>query len=114
MADSLNDPIYESGKCRTVKVWLTDDSKNPQAWIDLAVTVLEHLIAAGEVVLIHCQAGQSRSPHILALYLSKAENKPYDEIYAEIQRLRPEVKRSKLNSNFTTIVDAAKIVAKPT
>jgi predicted protein tyrosine phosphatase len=101
VAHDLNDPIYwVKEKCLTVKVGLSDDRKNSPAMIELAITTLGFLIEAGHTVLIHCRAGCSRSPFILAHYLSRVENKPYNDLWEEIRTLRPEVlKRSKLAPN---------------
>jgi len=49
---------------------------------------LQNLISQGHTVLVHCKQGRSRSPHVIATYLSIAENKPYEEIYDEIRKIR--------------------------
>jgi protein-tyrosine phosphatase len=91
VANDLNDPLYPIHKLITVKVGLSDDLKNSPAMIELAVSTLKHLVDQGHTVLIHCRAGMSRSPHILALYLSQKENKTYREIWEQIRSLRHEV-----------------------
>lgn len=97
VAEDLNDPLYPIHKLVTVKVGLSDDKKNSPGMIDLAVATMKHLVDQGHTVLIHCRAGMSRSPHILALYLSGAEGRSYDEIWSELMSLRTEVlSKSKL------------------
>lgn len=97
VAEDLNDPIYPIYKLLTVKVGLEDSKNNSPGMIDLAVKTLKHLIDQGHTVLLHCRAGMSRSPYILALYLVEAENRTFEDIWAELRSLRQEVSvRSKL------------------
>jgi protein-tyrosine phosphatase len=97
VADDLNDPLYPVFKVVTVKIGLSDDSNNTSDMIDLSVSVLRNLIDQGHRVLIHCRAGMSRSPHILALYLSEIESRDYEDIWKELQSFRPEIRmKSKL------------------
>jgi protein-tyrosine phosphatase len=56
-----------------------------------AINILQKLISENKTVLIHCKHGKSRSPHILAKFISIAENKPYDEIYNEIRSIKTDV-----------------------
>lgn len=91
VADDLNDPIYPAFKLITVKVGLSDGPYNASKMIELAKLTLKNLVEQGHTVLIHCRAGMSRSPHILALYLSEVESRDYEEVWKEIQGLRPEV-----------------------
>jgi predicted protein tyrosine phosphatase len=97
VAEDLNDPLYPIHKLITVKVGLSDDQKNNEQMIGLAVATLANLLNQGHTVLIHCKAGMSRSPYILALYLSFKENRLFDEVWQELRKLRPEVsEKSKL------------------
>ncbi len=89
--NDLNDPIYPVHKLITVKVGLSDDKNNSPEMISLAVSILRNLLDQGHTVLIHCRAGMSRSPHILALYLAELENRTFDDVWKEIQSLRPEI-----------------------
>jgi protein-tyrosine phosphatase len=90
LAYEIDDGDVPPDMMRTVKVALVDDSSNHPYMVDLAVTVLDKMIENGERVLVHCIAGRSRSPHIVATYLSRKEGKSYDEVYAEIRKKRPE------------------------
>lgn len=91
VANDLNDPLYPIYKVLTFKIGLSDDKMNSYSTIALAIYTLKYLVDEGHIVLIHCRAGMSRSPHVLALYLSKVENKTYGQVWDEIRKLRPEI-----------------------
>jgi len=55
---------------------------------------LTWLIRMGKV-LVHCEAGSSRSPVVVAVYLHVVGYKNFDEALAEIRSLRPVVSPSK-------------------
>ena len=40
-------------------------------------------------VLVHCQAGISRSPTIVIAYLMKKEKKEFQTVYNEVKAIRP-------------------------
>lgn len=91
VANDLNDSIYPISKLICIKVGLSDDLTNPPELINLAQVTLKSLINQGHIVLVHCRAGMSRSPHILALYLAASEGVSYSKVWAELRKLRPEV-----------------------
>ena len=62
--------------------------------IDLAALTLAEMLTRGEKVLVHCAAGQSRSPLIAAKALSIIEKKDIKEIYEELFKLLPNIKNS--------------------
>jgi len=55
---------------------------------------LSRLIRTGKA-LVHCEAGSSRSPVVVAVYLHVVGYKNFDEALAEIKALRPVVSPSK-------------------
>jgi len=55
------------------KVGLSDDGRNDCDEIDRAIDTLHELVQAGKKVLVHCRAGVSRSPSVVAAYLAKYE-----------------------------------------
>lgn len=55
------------------KIPLKDDGSNDCDEIDRAVDSLHELIQQGHRVLVHCRAGVSRSPSVVAAYLAKYE-----------------------------------------
>lgn len=56
-----------------------------------AAKYAKELIDKGSILLIHCQAGKSRSPHVAALVLSEIENIDYDKAYERILVARQSV-----------------------
>ncbi|MFA5598954.1 MAG: dual specificity protein phosphatase family protein [Phenylobacterium sp.] len=62
----------------------------------IATDLAEELVNNGHIILIHCMAGSSRSPHIMALLISRLENRKYAEVYDEIYTLRPCVMKQSL------------------
>ena len=68
-----------------------DDPNSAKDRSPMAVENAVDLLKEGKILLIHCKAGNSRSPHIAALALSEIEKVSYDEMYEEIRNLRPSV-----------------------
>jgi protein-tyrosine phosphatase len=56
---------------------------------------LGQLIRAG-TVLVHCGAGSSRSPVVVAVYMHLIGFKNFDDALSELRSLRPVVAPSKL------------------
>lgn len=90
VADNSPDPYYRATTVLMVKVGLEDNELNDPEAKDLAVFVLASLLDAGYSVLVHCVAGASRSPYIVARYLSETEDRPIKEVLVELKTLRPE------------------------
>ncbi len=90
VADNSLDPYYRATTVLMVKVGLEDNELNDPKAKDLAVAVLRYLLNAGYSVLVHCVAGASRSPYIVARYLAETEGRPVEEVLAELRTLRPE------------------------
>lgn len=91
VADNSMDPYYRGTEILMCKVGLEDNNLNPNHFIDLALIVLEFLLNNGHVVLVHCVAGASRSPYIIARYLAKKENKNVRDVLIELKSIRQEV-----------------------
>jgi protein-tyrosine phosphatase len=78
---------------------LIDGHGNEEWELETAANTLKNLVGHGGIVLIHCHAGVSRSPTILALYLARELNKSFDEVVDFIAQVRsivnphPELRR---------------------
>lgn len=70
------------------KVGFRDTAQDAALHTDKAIVALKELIDSGKIVLVHCRMGKSRSPHIVAEYLSEAENKDYFDLYDSIGQMR--------------------------
>jgi atypical dual specificity phosphatase len=62
---------------------------------DLIMTAISKLVRGG-TVLIHCGAGVSRSPVIVALYMNEVGYKNFEDSLSELKRLRAVVAPSVL------------------
>ena|GEM_PF-756028 len=62
---------------------------------DLIMTAISKLIRSRSV-LLHCAAGSSRSPVVVALYMHVVGYKNFDEALSELRSLRPVVAPSAL------------------
>lgn len=91
VGDNSLDPYYPSREMLMVKVGLEDNQFNEPRAKDLAVGVLGSLLDRGYVVYVHCVAGASRSPFIVARYLAERENRDIREVLTELKQLRQEV-----------------------
>jgi hypothetical protein len=79
-------------KYRCVSFGLHDgECPNKMSFITGAADALRELLDNGETVLVHCIAGSNRSPTIVAIYLCNTEHRGWDDVWAELRRLRGEV-----------------------
>ena len=62
---------------------------------ELILTAISKLVRAG-TVLIHCGAGVSRSPVVIALYMNEVGYKNFDDSLSHLRGIRPVVAPSKL------------------
>lgn len=62
---------YKDPSINYYHVGLIDGSGNEQYEFDAAVHTLESILHDGHKVLVHCHAGVSRSPTIVATYIAK-------------------------------------------
>lgn len=88
---SIETKSYEDNSIKTIKIGMKDEALDAKRNTNEAVIKLAELLNDGETVLVHCSYGKSRSPHIIASYLSIKENKDYFDVYEEIRRIRPKV-----------------------
>lgn len=85
------DPDFFNEGISNIKVGLGDCDYNKPFMKELAVATLEKLIDAGQIVYVHCVAGASRSPYVIAKYLAKKEGSTLRDKTLELHALRPEV-----------------------
>lgn len=91
VALDCEDPDFFNEGISNVKVGLGDCDYNKPHMKELAVLALEKLLMAGEIVYVHCVAGASRSPYVVAKYLAKTEGSNLRDKTMELHTLRPEV-----------------------
>lgn len=60
------------------RIPLTDDSYNREGHLELAITTVLQFLSLGEVTLVSCSAGQSRSPVIAMAACSLWENSSFE------------------------------------
>ena len=72
-----------------------ETQKIPTHRIEQAITAISQLVRTGNA-LVHCVAGSSRSPVIVALYMHVVGYKNFDDALSELRELRPVVAPSKL------------------
>lgn len=96
VAWGVHDKFYNPRMIDYIHVGLVDDAyTNPYNYLTkLAVTCLKQMVEKGKKVFVHCAAGQSRSPMIIALAINELENKPILEVYKELIKLVPNIKDS--------------------
>ena len=73
-----------------VSVWLVDQpgaNAQPHFVVDQAARMLVELRNEGRVVLLHCAAGQSRTPAVAARYTTLTTGAPARTALSELRRL---------------------------
>jgi len=78
-----------------------DERIHPHRFERMMITISQ-LIRAG-TVLVHCGAGSSRSPVVVAVYMHVVGYKNFDDALSELRSLRPVVAPSKL------VIERAKV-----
>jgi hypothetical protein len=75
----------------TAKCGLIDGPGNPPALYQAALCELHGLLAMGHTVLVHCIEGVSRSPFIVACYLTMrpSYNPGFDAALADVKKFHP-------------------------
>ena len=58
--------------------------------LDLVASLMDIILASDEDVLVHCGAGQERSPLAVTWYLHKKWNIPIEEAFAKVKEKRPQ------------------------
>lgn len=101
VAWEVNDPEYSPEDFKMVKVGLLDSSNNPDWLKSLAIIAFGSLVENGEIVLIHCLHGASRSPYIALRYLAEKEKRAIENLYDEFMPQFPpgQINISPLNYN---------------
>lgn len=74
---------------------LIDGAGNDPKGFISAVAVLKSLIQVGEVVLVHCHMGISRSPTVVATYLAEKDFITFDKAVERLVKIRPVVEPHK-------------------
>jgi protein-tyrosine phosphatase len=67
---------------------LIDGAGNDPRWFSEAIDTLEYLVKANAPVLIHCRAGRSRSPAVVAGYLMRLHGISCDEAVCRVAEKR--------------------------
>jgi len=80
---------YINAGIRYFKVGLKDEPTNSKQLIRLAVKALKSFIIHGEKTIIHCAAGLSRSPFIVALYIMETHDCDLNEAYKILKEVYP-------------------------
>ena len=89
VAYELDDPAMYPTEVRYVKVGLSDSSENKDYMKALAVSTLVQMLQEGEIVLVHCAAGLSRSVYAAAMAMAVIDGKDWHDTFAEIQKEHP-------------------------
>ncbi len=96
VAYEVNDPIYDPKEIRSVKIGLLDSGKNKPYIKDLAIAMLISLLKEGEIVLVHCGAGLSRSVFVTCFALQTLEKIEAYDIFQEIRNIKPFAQKGEL------------------
>jgi protein-tyrosine phosphatase len=96
VAYELDDPPYSPYEIRHIKVGLMDNGENLDYMKAHAVMALETLLRNGEVVLVHCAAGISRSVYVACQALANIEQGDMYRIFQELRNERPFVMQGPL------------------
>lgn len=59
-----------------------------KSMIEIAYHFIDMVVSSGNNILVHCMAGISRSVSVVAYYLMKKYNIPYDQAYNYIKNIR--------------------------
>lgn len=81
---------YSAEGIRYFKIGLKDDTTNSKQLVRFAVKALKSFVTHGERTLIHCAAGLSRSPFIVALYIMETHDCDLDGAYKILKEVYPQ------------------------
>ena len=91
VAQEIHDPYIEPISNYKFSLQDTPGSMNPISAYVLAAQSVLQLLKMGEVVLVHCQAGISRSTAICCLVLAILHGRTLQEAFNHISSIRPGV-----------------------
>lgn len=74
-----------------IKVPLIDGAGNAPSAVQAAVRIVGDWYDKQLNTLVHCMAGSSRSPYVVAKVLAQREMRAFPDVYSELYALRPEV-----------------------
>jgi hypothetical protein len=84
--DNLDEVVVR--RLKRHKVGLVDGPGNPPLRMVAALLLLHTIVESGVTVLVHCQAGMSRSVMVVAAYLDMVGASSLDDALAKIMPLR--------------------------
>lgn len=87
VANEISSPSFR--KVASYHCGFSDTAKEAEKHTNDIVGFVNGLLDEGKKVLIHCNHGASRSPHIVASVISQREKKDYDFAYQEVKELHP-------------------------
>lgn len=64
--------------------------KNSERYVCLSITFVLHVLQDG-VVLVHCNAGVSRSASVVIGFLMSQEKMSFDEAFSTVKTARPSI-----------------------
>ena len=83
-------PATSSSKFTLKRIAVNDCStQNLKSHFDEAIEFIRHAKQTKSKVLVHCQAGISRSPTLVIAYLMKEYGKTMDDAYSMVRKKRP-------------------------
>ena len=85
---SDNSRVY-TNKAEIVKMGFSDDAVIAREESKKSIDFLCDALKNGKRVVVHCQQGASRSPHVVASALAILEDKDYHSAYKEVKELHP-------------------------
>ncbi len=87
LACDVSDPYYE--KILMVKVGLVSRKSMDRKWIKTATDILLYLLSNGNKILVHCIAGNNRTPYIISKVFARLNNTDWRTEFEKIKSQRP-------------------------
>lgn len=89
VAFEVNDPEYIPTAVRAVKIFLGDYGDNKPYMKEIAIDTLVKMLQNKEVVIVHCNAGMSRSVYVTCHTLARIEKKLPMDVFKEVITQHP-------------------------